>query len=252
MATAEQQRLRDEFVTRRGYWSPLLESLLEVDPAFFEQYLELATVPWRHGSLEPKVKEFVYIAIDAAATGLYEPGLRAHIRAALQYGATKEELLEVFQLTATLGIHACTVGVPVLLDALGPDRGRAPLSERQEEIKAEFEAKRGYWNPFWDGLLELDAEFFAAYTGFSGHPWVHGVLEPKVKELIYTAFDCAATHMYVPGLRQHVENALGYGATPAEVMEVFELATTLGMHTFTSGLPILLEELERAEAEASR
>ena len=54
--------------------------------------------------------------------------------------------------------------------------------------------------------------------------------------------------MYVPGLRQHIENALGYGATPAEVMEVFELATPIGIHTFTSGLPILLEELERAGA----
>ena len=52
------------------------------------------------------------------------------------------------------------------------------------------------------------------------------MLEPKVKELIYTAFDASATHMYVPGLRQHIENALGYGATPAEVMEVFELAST--------------------------
>jgi alkylhydroperoxidase/carboxymuconolactone decarboxylase family protein YurZ len=248
METAERQRLRDEFVAVRGYWTPLLESLLEVDPGFFEQYLALATVPWRTGALEPKVKELICVAIDGAATGLYEPGLRAHIRAAIEHGATKEELLEVFQLTATLGIHACTVGVPVLLDVLGPDRERAPLTERQEEIKADFTAKRGYWNPFWDGLLELAPEFFAAYTGFSGHPWVYGVLEPKVKELIYTAFDCAATHMYVPGLRQHIENALGYGATPAEVMEVFELATPIGIHTFTSGLPILLEELGRAGA----
>jgi alkylhydroperoxidase/carboxymuconolactone decarboxylase family protein YurZ len=70
------------------------------------------------------------------------------------------------------------------------------------------------------------------------------VLEPKVKELIYTAFDASATHMYVPGLRQHIENALGYGATPAEVMEVFELASTLGIHGYLAALPIVLEELE--------
>ena len=53
-----------------------------------------------------------------------------------------------------------------------------------------------------------------------------------MKELIYTAFDASATHMYVPGLRQHIENALGYGATPAEVMEVFELASTIGIHGY--------------------
>ena len=61
------------------------------------------------------------------------------------------------------------------------------------------------------------------------------MLEPKVKELIYTAFDASATHMYVPGLRQHIENALGYGATPAEVMEVFELASTIGIHGYLVG-----------------
>jgi len=239
--------LRERFEQTCGYWSPALELMLELDPDFFETYVDLASVPWRTGVLEPKVKELLCIAIDGAATHLYEPGLREHIRRAIELGATKEELLEVLQLTATMGIHSCTVGVPILVEALG-EREPAPLTERQQRLKADFEGNRGYWNPFWDGLLELDAEFFAAYTGFSGHPWVHGVLEPKVKELIYTAFDCAATHMYVPGLRQHIENALGYGATAAEVMEVFELATPIGIHTFTSGLPILLEELERAGA----
>ena len=55
----------------------------------------------------------------------------------------------------------------------------AALTERQEEIKALFTAKRGYWNAFWDGILRLDAEFFAAYTAMSSHPWEHGTLEPK-------------------------------------------------------------------------
>jgi alkylhydroperoxidase/carboxymuconolactone decarboxylase family protein YurZ len=130
-----------------------------------------------------------------------------------------------------------------LLEALG-ERDVPPLDERRQALKADFEAKRGYWHDFWDGLLELDPDFFEAYVGFSAHPWEHGVLEPKVKELIYTAFDASATHMYIPGLRQHVANALGYGATPAEVMEVFELASTIGIHGYLTALPIVLEELE--------
>ena len=237
--------LRERFQQTCGYWSPALELMLELDPDFFATYVELAAVPWRTGVLEPKVKELMYIAIDGAATHLYEPGRREHIRRAIELGATKEELLEVLQLTATLGIHSCTVGVPLLLEALG-DRAPAPLTERQETLKAEFTAKRGYWNPFWDGLLELDPDFFEAYTSYSSLPWAAGVLEPKIKELIYTAFDASATHMYLPGLKQHIENALAYGATPAEVMEVFELAVPLGAHTHALALPILLEELERA------
>jgi alkylhydroperoxidase/carboxymuconolactone decarboxylase family protein YurZ len=237
--------LRERFEQTCGYWSPALELMLELDPDFFETYVDLASVPWRTGVLEPKVKELLCIAIDGAATHLYEPGLREHIRRAIELGATKEELLEVLQLTATMGIHSCTVGVPILVEALG-EREPAPLTERQQRLKADFERNRGYWNPFWDGLLELDPDFFEAYTAYSSLPWTDGVLEPKVKELVYTAFDASATHMYLPGLKQHVENALGYGATPAEVMEVFELAVPIGAHTHALALPILVEELERA------
>ena len=218
------------------------QALREADPAFFEAFAELAAVPRRATALEPKVKELVCLAVNAAATHMYEPGIREHARRAVELGASKEELLEVLQLTSTLGIHASTVGVPLLLEALG-DREVPPLDERRAALKADFEAKRGYWHEFWDGLLELDPDFFEAYVEFSSYPWTNGVLEPKIKELIYAAFDASATHMYVPGLRQHIENALAYGATPAEVMEVFELASTIGIHGYLVALPTVLEEL---------
>ena len=114
--------------------------------------------------------------------------------------------------------------------------------------------KRGYWNPFWDEMLALDPEFFDAYTVFSSVPWVSGTLSPKMKEFIYTAFDVAATHLYVSGLRQHIRNALGYGATREELMEVFQIASTLGIHACSVGVPILLDELrakEKAPASAA-
>jgi len=167
------------------------------------------------------------------------------VRRAIQLGATREELLEVLELTSTLGIHACNIGVPLLLEAAG----RAPaaeLDERRRRLKADFEARRGYWHPFWDGLLELDPDFFEAYLAFSGHPWTDGVLEPKVKELVYIAFDASATHLYVPGLKLHIENALGLGATVDEIMEVLEIASVIGIHTCTMGVPIVIEELARA------
>jgi alkylhydroperoxidase/carboxymuconolactone decarboxylase family protein YurZ len=247
-------QLREQYVALCGRWDDNLEGLLELDPDFFEAYLGLAAAPWKGGRLEPKVKEFVLLAVDAAATHLYEPGIRLHIRRALDYGATEQELVEVLQLASTLGIHSVTVGVPVLIECAGGS-GRdpeTPLSARQEQLKRDFEEKRGYWNPFWDGLLDLDPEFFAAYLEFSSRPWTHGVLEPKVKELIYTAFDASATHMYVPGLTQHIRNALAYGATVGEVMEVLELASAIGIHTFAVATPILVEELERAGVARDR
>ena len=126
------------------------------------------------------------------------------------------------------------------------------MTERQRELKDDFEEKRGYWHPFWDDVLLLDPEFFEAYTQFSSVPWVSGVLEPKVKELIYTAFDVSATHLYVPGLRPHIKNAIGYGATREEILEVIELASVIGIHSCTVGVPILIEELAAAGAPDER
>lgn len=120
------------------------------------------------------------------------------------------------------------------------------LTPRQTELRDEFLNARGYWNEFWDGLLKLDPEFFKAYLDFSSVPWKSGTLEPKFKELIYIAIDASTTHLYEPGLRQHIRNALKHGATKDEIMEVLELTSVLGIHTCTLGVPVLLEELEAA------
>lgn len=125
------------------------------------------------------------------------------------------------------------------------------LTEQQKALRDTFIAERGYWNPFWDGLLSLDQEFFDAYLRFSSVPWKSGPLEPKIKELIYVAIDAATTHLYEPGLRQHIRNAISYGATREEVMEVLELVSVLGIHACTLGVPVLLEEFEAAEREQS-
>lgn len=249
--TDRQKELRERFVEARGYWNGFWDSMLTIDEDFFEAYLEFSSVPWRSGPLAPKVKELVYIAVDAAATHLYEPGIRQHVKQAIAHGATAAEMMEVLELTATLGIHACNIGVPILveeLEAAGKPIDRT-LDERQRALQSEFEAKRGYWHPFFDDVLVLDPDFFASYTAFSSVPWVSGTLEPKVKEFIYIAFDVAATHLYVKGLRQHIRNAIGHGATREEIMEVIELASVIGIHACTVGVPILVEELAASGKE---
>ena len=101
---------------RRMLPSEGMQKVLEWDPEFFEHYLNFSAHPWKKGVLPPKVKEFIYIAVDATVTHLYEPGVRTHIRRALDQGATKEELLEVLELISVLGIHSCSMGVPALAD----------------------------------------------------------------------------------------------------------------------------------------
>ena len=95
--TEEQQRVKEEFVAVRGTWGEPWQRILELDPgvpAGLPALLRRAVDPASH--LEPKVKEFVYIAADAAATHLYVPGIRQHVAAALEHGATPEEIMEVW------------------------------------------------------------------------------------------------------------------------------------------------------------
>ena len=229
---------------------PEWETILQLDPEFMRAYLNFSAVPWKKNHLDDKTKELMYITVAAAATHLYVPGAREHIRAALKAGATKDEIMEVLELTSTLGIHAMNIGVPILVQVLtekGIRTGPAKLTEYQEQVKADFTKTRGYWHEFWDEMLELDPELFAAYTEFSSVPWRSGTLSPKVKEFVYIAFDTAATHLYVKGLKLHIENAIGYGATAQEILEIMEIASVLGMHATTTVAPILAEELARFE-----
>ena len=247
--TEKQKRLKRKFQKEKGYWSQVLEQLLMFDEDFFEVYVQFTSVPERKKALEPKIQELISIAINASATHLYEPRLRFHIQQALSHGATKEEILEVFQLTSVLGMHACALGVRVLFEQVGDGENQTDeeLTEKQKRLKAEFIEQMGYWSAFRDKMLTVNEDFFEAYLRLITHPWKKGVLEPKVKELIYIAIDSSATHLYERGLRIHVQNALKYGAAVEEIMEVYELTSIQGMHTMEFGIAILSEELAKTK-----
>ncbi|HHY49919.1 MAG TPA: gamma-carboxymuconolactone decarboxylase [Alphaproteobacteria bacterium] len=240
--TPRQEEIKAAFIAQEGTWDDSWEAVLELDPEFLAAYIGFAGVPKRERHLDAKTQAFIGLAVDAATTHLHAPGIRRHIETALAAGATRQEVMEVLECTATLAIHAMNVGVPVLVEVLA-ERGirtePAPLDAEQERIKADFTKQRGYWNSTWDEMLELTPHLFEAYTAFSSHPWLHGTLSPKLREFIYIAFDTSATHLYRVGLKLHIENALGYGATPQEILEVMEIASVIGMHTVTTGAPIL-------------
>jgi alkylhydroperoxidase/carboxymuconolactone decarboxylase family protein YurZ len=255
--TAEHRKasIKQAFIDARGYWSRGWDPLLDLAPDYFEAYAKLSSVPWTTGTLPPKIKELLYIAIDSSTTHMYEPGLRVHIRNALRHGATRDEIMEIYQLTSSIGVHTVTMGVPALLDAMRanghPDVTAQPLTARQEKLKAGFIANRGYWSPLWDGVLALSPDYFEAYAEFSSVPWKTGTLEPKIREFVYIAIDAATTHLYEAGTRIHMDNALKLGATPGEIMEVLALVSVLGVHTVSMGLPILLDELKKAETRGT-
>jgi AhpD family alkylhydroperoxidase len=116
------------------------------------------------------------------------------------------------------------------------------LTARQQEIKDEFQRRRGYWAPDWELILGLDPEFLAAYTDLSAYAVEHGGLDLRTRELIYVATCASVTHQHPIGIRVHGRNALRAGATPQELLAVMELVSTLGIAT----VHLAVDELEKA------
>ncbi len=247
------QKLKDDFMQARGYWAPIWDQVLELSPDYFEAYGNLSSVPWRTGTLAPKVREFVYIAIDAATTHLYNMGTRIHIANALRHGASRDEIMEVLMIASVLGIHTMTDSVPIMMEVLkdagkDPKIAKAKPTPRQLAIKEEFRKNRGFFPPVFEPILHFSPDFFQAYTDLSSAPWKMGLLEPKVRELLYVAIDASTTHLYNAGTKTHMANAVRYGATAEEIMEVLMLVSVLGVHTMTESVPILMEEVAKFEA----
>lgn len=119
-------------------------------------------------------------------------------------------------------------------------------TERIPTPLCEEHIARGDWNVLWDQMRELDPEFMEAYLAFRSVPHRKGPLPPKVKELIMVAINAATTHLYAPGARRHMRNAIRHGATGEEILEVLQLTTVMGIHSCNMAIPILMEEIEAA------
>ena len=112
-----------------GDWNPGWDKLAALDAAWVEKFLDAGTHPMRKGVLDPLTIEFIAIAVDASCTHMYAPGVRRHIRKALELGATREQIMAVLQCVAVLGIHSVALGAPLLIEEAaslakdGPIRG---------------------------------------------------------------------------------------------------------------------------------
>lgn len=71
-----------------------------------------------NGALDPQTRELIYIAVNISPTALNTFSTELHIRKALDLGVTIDQIIEVFELVACLGIHSVTVGVPAVNEVL--------------------------------------------------------------------------------------------------------------------------------------
>ena len=78
----------------------------------------------------------------------------------------------------------------------------------------------GQWNTAWDPFFELDPVFTDEFMAMGAGIYQSGIMSPKEVELLSIALDASFTHMYAPGTRRHIKNALQAGATVEEIIAI--------------------------------
>jgi alkylhydroperoxidase/carboxymuconolactone decarboxylase family protein YurZ len=223
--------------------------LREWDPAWADICGKMATNPWARGLLPRKLVELISVALNAACTNLNPEGTRRHIRAALEAGATREEILFVLKAATVLAIHSCSLGAPILLEE-AKGAGARPATKNAVPTPACDKVKAiGQWNTAWDPFVELDPQWTDEFMATGGGLYASGILPSKDMELLSIALDASYTHMYAPGTRRHIKGALKAGATIEEIMEALKLCVAQGAQACNLGVPILAEELKRSSAK---
>ena len=234
--------------TESGPWEDAVAQLREWDPAWAATCTRMATNPWRSGVLSRMLVELIGVAMNVACTNLNPEGTRRHIRAALEAGATRDQILMILKMASVMSIHSCSLGAPILLEEAGSTGAPRPARPAASTPAVDQMKAMGQWNAAWDPFYDLDPvwtdEFMAAGAGI----YASGVLSAKDVELLSIAFDASYTHMYAPGTRRHMRNALKAGATMEEIMEVLKLCVAQGVQACNLGVPILVAELARLSA----
>jgi alkylhydroperoxidase/carboxymuconolactone decarboxylase family protein YurZ len=233
-----------------GPWDQALRKLEEWDPAWAAACKAVSTSPWTSGVLSRKFVELVSLAINVACTNLNEDGTRRHIRRALDAGASRDEILFVIKCGTTMAIHSCSLGAPILLEeakaaAVSPKGASLVATPAVDKMKA-----IGQWNAAWDPFLAIDPVWTDAFMAMGAGIYGSGMLPVKEVELLSIAFDASFTHMYAPGTRRHIQNALKAGASVEEIFEVLKICVAQGVQACNLGVPILEEELARAKPSA--
>jgi alkylhydroperoxidase/carboxymuconolactone decarboxylase family protein YurZ len=211
--------------------------------------VKVSTTPWNSGVLPRKSIELISLAINAQCSNLNPEGTRRHIRAALEAGATREEILMVLEMASLVAGHSLSLGAPILIEE-AKAAGVKP-SGRQGNVATPTCDKiraAGEWNQSYDPLLDLDAVWTEQYMDTVLGAYGTAPMTPRLSELVNIAFNASYTSMAAPGVHRHIKNALKIGVTMEEIMEVLKLCVVQGMQACNLGVPILAEEIAKLSA----
>jgi alkylhydroperoxidase/carboxymuconolactone decarboxylase family protein YurZ len=239
-----------------GFCGAAMAQLQDWDPKWAETYLKMVSNPWSSEVLPRRLVELIGVALNAGSISLNPGGMRRHMRAALQAGTTREQILLVLKMASVMSFDSCMLAAPILveeasegeLDAAGLGRAKRHTNKEPATPAVTQMKALDRWNLAWDPIYELapiwTEQFMATAIGIHAG----NVLPAKEIELLAIAFEAPYTDIYTPSTRRHIRNALRAGATVEEIVEVLKLCVIQSVEACNLGVPILEEELSAADS----
>jgi len=189
--------------------------------------------------LSAQERAFMKLGLAASVTSLNTHAIDLAIQEAFDAGATPGEIQEVVSVVSGLGVHSLMVTATAILSRArlaGYDID-APLTEFEA---AKWAARVGE-DPFWSAMedelpgflramLRLSPFQFDAFFDYCAVPWKSGLVRARVKELLAMASDATPAHLFMPGFRLHLANAISLGAGRRAIDECIELAACAPPH----------------------
>ena len=219
--------------------------LREWDPKGVDLLVKVSTNPWTNGILPLKTIELICVALNAACTNLQPNGTRRHIRAALEAGATREEILMVLKMGFGLAIHSCSLGAPILLEEAKEAGVKAAPKQAVATPACDTMRAIGQWNTAWDPFFELDPLWTDQFFAFGASIYQGNVFTQKEIEF----FSIAARRLLHPYVRA------GYAPAHQDGAQARcddggdhggpQAMRCPGVEACNLGVSILAEELER-------
>ena len=238
--TAEQLRLKQQYVAARGYWRPWTEALLRHSPEFLAAYARHGGYPAQHGPLSAMECELVYVALDASSTHLFASGLKLHIGLALQQGATPEQIAAVFHLATAQGLDGSLAGATILAEELAAlGHAPTPLDDEQLRLQQAYQEHFGDWPAACEHLLRMEPGYFASMLDFLKTGRAETALSGRMAALLSLAMSACFTAGDREATRLHIRRALRCGASQADILQVLQMTAHLGVHACALGMPLL-------------
>lgn len=184
--------------------------------------------------LDDVSRALIRLGVSVSVTSLDEGTIEEATASAFEAGASIAQIQEVVALVSGLGVHSIMASARGVLREAA-ERGLAdplaPLDAEQQLLWDRFVGDDPYWNGFsghfpgfLDAMLRLSPDLFAGFFAYCAIPWKSGTVSAVTKELAAMASDIMPTHLFVPGFRLHLANAIKLGASRSMVLEAIGIA----------------------------